>query len=300
MSDFGSRLKKARKDKNVTQKELARVLGVAQSAIANYENNTRFPGLDTLREISDFLNISLDHLLGVEEKIKYNASQSLGSEDYSKIVDEFLELLVDFREEQAKELIKQVHLEGVILTTIIRQIFIPVLRKVGTGWQQGKISVAQEHYITAIIDRLIDFLSESQEVSPFQRLSAVFMSPSGEEHVLNLKMAAEFFKTAGWKTRFLGKNVPFDSLIDLIKEEKPVVLVISSLTIEGLNSAGYLISALKGELGSESPKVLLGGEIIDIERTKKYTNADYILNDFERLPITIEDIKDNIMKHRIG
>lgn len=300
MSDFGSRLKKARKDKNVTQKELAGVLGVAQSAIANYENNTRFPGLDTLREISDFLNTSLDYLLGVEEKIKHKASRSLESEDYFKIVDEFLELLLDFREEQAKELIKHVHSEGVILTTIIQQIFIPVLRKVGIGWQQGKISVAQEHYITAIIDRLIDFLSESQETGPFQRFSAVFMSPSGEEHVLTLKMAAEFFKAVGWKTRFIGTNVPLDSLINLIKEEKPEVLVMSSLTTEGLNSASYLISALKGELRSESPKVLLGGGIIDIERAKKHTKADYILNDLESLPITIEKLKENIIKHRIG
>lgn len=300
MSDFGSRLKKARKDKKVTQKELASVLGVAQSAIANYENNTRFPGLDTLREISDFLNISLDHLLGVEEKVKHKASRSLESENYSKIADEFLEHLVDFREEQAKELIKLVHSEGIMLTTIIQQIFVPVLRKVGIGWQLGKISVAQEHYITAIIDRLIDYLSESQETVPYQRLSAVFMSPGGEHHVLTLKMAAEFFKAAGWKTRFIGTNIPLDSLMNVIKEEKPEVLVMSTLTTEGLNSASYLISALKGELELESPKVLLGGVIIDIERTKKHTKADYILNDLENLPNTIEDLKENISKHRIG
>ncbi|HMM69954.1 MAG TPA: helix-turn-helix domain-containing protein [Gudongella oleilytica] len=300
MSDFGTRLKKARKDKKVTQKELARVLGVAQSAIANYENNTRFPGLDILREISDFLNISLDHLLGVEEKIRQKAIKSLESQDYSKTADEFLELLTDFREEQAKDLIKHIHSEGIALTIIIKRIFVPVLRKVGIGWQQGKISVAQEHYITAIIDRLIDYLSESQETAPFNGLSSVFMSPSGEEHVLTLKMASEFFKAAGWKTRFIGTNVPLDSLIDVIKEDKPEVLVMSSLTTEGLNSASYLISALKGELGLESPKVLLGGGILDIERIRKHTKADYILNDLESLPNTIEELKENIKKYRIG
>ncbi len=299
MSDFGTRLKKARKDKKVTQKELARVLGVAQSAIANYENNTRFPGLDTLREISDFLNISLDHLLGVEEKIRQKAFKSLEGQDYSKAADEFLELLTDFREEQAKDLIKHIHSEGIALTIIIKRIFVPVLRKVGIGWQQGKISVAQEHYITAIIDRLIDYLSESQETAPFNGLSSVFMSPSGEEHVLTLKMASEFFKAAGWKTRFIGTNVPLDGLVEVIEEERASVLVMSSLTNEGFNSAGYLISALKGVLGKESPLVVLGGKLEDEIRIKKETKADIVLDDLEKMVTVIKNLEDSIKSNRI-
>ena len=226
MSDFGSRLKKARKDKNITQKELARVLGVAQSAIANYENNTRFPGLDILREISDFLNVSLDHLLGVEIKHENQTSQLLNKRDYQTLANEFMELLLDYREEQAKDLIKHVRSQGVMLTTIIQRIFIPVLYNIGIGWQRGEVSVAQEHYITAIIDRMIDFLSESQGVGPSLEFSSVFMSPGGEEHVLSLKMAAEFFKAAGWAQpgchffRKLKTGIALQAFEDFMKFEQ--------------------------------------------------------------------------------
>lgn len=298
MSDFGSRLKKARKDKNITQKELARVLGVAQSAIANYENNTRFPGLDILREISDFLNVSLDHLLGVEIKHENQTSQLLNKRDYQTLANEFMELLLDYREEQAKDLIKHVRSQGVMLTTIIQRIFIPVLYNIGIGWQRGEVSVAQEHYITAIIDRMIDFLSESQGVGPSLEFSSVFMSPGGEEHVLTLKMAAEFFKAAGWKTRFIGMNVPLDGLLEVIKEENASVLVMASLTVDGMNSAGYLISALRGILGNGAPLVLLGGRIPDMEILKKQINADFILDSFDKLPETIKNIGEHLINNR--
>ena len=66
MTDFGTRLKRARKLKHITQRELAELLGVEQSAISNYETNFRLPVASALMEIANHLDVSVAYLLGGE------------------------------------------------------------------------------------------------------------------------------------------------------------------------------------------------------------------------------------------
>jgi PAS domain S-box-containing protein len=64
MQRFAKRLRKLRKELGLNQKELASELGYARTTIANYEQATRFPPLDTLFEIANYFHVSLDYLLG--------------------------------------------------------------------------------------------------------------------------------------------------------------------------------------------------------------------------------------------
>lgn len=75
MQKFASKLKEIRKDRKLSQKELAATLGYARTTIANYEQATRIPSLETLLEIADYFSVSLDYLLG-RTKIK-NTFQDL-------------------------------------------------------------------------------------------------------------------------------------------------------------------------------------------------------------------------------
>ncbi|MBS5129751.1 MAG: helix-turn-helix transcriptional regulator [Lachnospiraceae bacterium] len=57
----GEIIKKARKKAGFTQKELGEKLGVSASMIAQYENNTRNPKIETLKKISFALDSSIDY-----------------------------------------------------------------------------------------------------------------------------------------------------------------------------------------------------------------------------------------------
>lgn len=62
---FSDRLKELRKGKNITQEELARLLGVERSTVGKWESKKGIvPPADMLVIISDFFNVSLDYLLG--------------------------------------------------------------------------------------------------------------------------------------------------------------------------------------------------------------------------------------------
>ncbi|MCC8101443.1 MAG: helix-turn-helix domain-containing protein [Clostridiales bacterium] len=58
----GERIKKARKTAGLTQKQLAAKLGTSQQNIAQYESGKRNPKQETLREIADILNVSIEDL----------------------------------------------------------------------------------------------------------------------------------------------------------------------------------------------------------------------------------------------
>lgn len=65
---FGKNLKELRKAKSMTQKELGELLNLSERIIGFYESDERFPrGGETLKEIADIFNVSIDSLLGRNE-----------------------------------------------------------------------------------------------------------------------------------------------------------------------------------------------------------------------------------------
>ena len=66
MVEFGSRLRKLRKERNLTQEQLASLIGVKNSVISFYEVGERLPSPDVLRKMALALHVSTDYLLGIE------------------------------------------------------------------------------------------------------------------------------------------------------------------------------------------------------------------------------------------
>ncbi|NGP44911.1 helix-turn-helix domain-containing protein [Bacillaceae bacterium SIJ1] len=63
MDSIGEKIKRQRKEKQLTQQDLADLLNVSRSAISNWESERNYPDLSTLVQLSDALDISLDQLL---------------------------------------------------------------------------------------------------------------------------------------------------------------------------------------------------------------------------------------------
>lgn len=61
---IGTRLKKLRKEKGLTQTELGSMLNVTKVSICCYEKNVRVPSLETLEDISNIFGLSCDYFLG--------------------------------------------------------------------------------------------------------------------------------------------------------------------------------------------------------------------------------------------
>ncbi|MFG6273942.1 helix-turn-helix domain-containing protein [Megasphaera hexanoica] len=59
-----NRVKELRKQRNMTQEELGKVLDIQKAAISKYENGRAEPSTDVLKKMSAFFGVSIDYLLG--------------------------------------------------------------------------------------------------------------------------------------------------------------------------------------------------------------------------------------------
>ena len=64
------RLKKLRKERNISQLKLAIDLNMNQNSISRYENNEREADYETLIKFADYFDVSLDYLLGRTDEMK--------------------------------------------------------------------------------------------------------------------------------------------------------------------------------------------------------------------------------------
>ena len=67
MSKFPERLKALRKDKGLSQDQLAKEVGLTHTAIGLWEQDKRVPNLDAVISLAKFFDVSIDFLAGLKD-----------------------------------------------------------------------------------------------------------------------------------------------------------------------------------------------------------------------------------------
>lgn len=88
----GQRLREARKKVNLTQEELANIIGVKAAEVSQYESNKRTPRWPTFNKLLDALHITADEVLGRDVTVH-------DGDDYEvKMAKEDLQILSSIKE----------------------------------------------------------------------------------------------------------------------------------------------------------------------------------------------------------
>lgn len=278
MTTFGERLRLLRKQRGLNQSQLSKVLGIGQTTIANYEKNMRFPNEDMLMKIADYFDVSLDYLFGRVDQNKRmhrieKQDSSMGIQD---LKDEFLSMLMDSDEDRALELLMIPLSDGIPVQVIYEEIIQDALYQVGALWETGVIDVASEHLISEMVSRIIARLDAY--IKPKRKLDSrvLCMTINGEIHTLGLRMVNNILKEEGFKTFYLGINVPIDALIQQLIDKNIDFLVISVTMESHLNVLELLIRQLKSHQKLSQLKVIVGGMAFTENRNRvKDLGADF-------------------------
>ena len=67
MNKFPERLKELRNDLNLSQRQLSKLVGFSQAAIANWEAGNQIPNIETAITFALFFKVTTDYLLGLED-----------------------------------------------------------------------------------------------------------------------------------------------------------------------------------------------------------------------------------------
>lgn len=93
------RLKALRKQHKLTQTQVGNYLGITVSAYGNYELGQREPSIDMLGKLADYFGVTVDYLIGRDDKalsepLKTKKSPALSEEDEA-MLNTYLELSDD-------------------------------------------------------------------------------------------------------------------------------------------------------------------------------------------------------------
>ena len=85
-------LRKLRKGKELSLKQLGNYLGMSESTISLYENNKREPDIATLFKLADYFDVSVDYLLDRESKKEASLPVTMLEKDAQKLLDMYDEM----------------------------------------------------------------------------------------------------------------------------------------------------------------------------------------------------------------
>ena len=86
---FGQRLSRLRKEKGLTQEDIANKITISPQAVSKWENDVSSPDIDYLTSLADILGVSVDELLGRKESVKASAEpQNETTENAEDVVNE--------------------------------------------------------------------------------------------------------------------------------------------------------------------------------------------------------------------
>jgi methanogenic corrinoid protein MtbC1 len=135
----------------------------------------------------------------------------------------------------------------------------PALYAIGLGWQENRVTVAQEHLATAICLRFLSDLFSAETPAPPTGRRALFAGVERNQHVLGLRIVADAFELAGWSVQFLGANTPTAALLSQVDRWRPELVGLSASLVQQLLVLPTAIDALHAEFGAQRPAVMVGG-----------------------------------------
>jgi MerR family transcriptional regulator, light-induced transcriptional regulator len=174
----------------------------------------------------------------------------------------------------AKKIITESISFGISPKSLYLYVIIPAQQKLGDLWQEGKISVAEEHRATNIsiieLNRLRQFLKPKSKIGK----KVLIASVEGDSHIIGGRIVADFLYLDGWDVEFLGSNTPTSDLISHIKKNPVDLLGLSVSTLNNIPSLRSALTAIKAELPKQ--KIIIGGSALNDSDSPKDFGVDGI------------------------
>jgi MerR family transcriptional regulator, light-induced transcriptional regulator len=173
----------------------------------------------------------------------------------------FLEELLHGRRSEAFDLVHDLVDRGVPIEDVYRHVFEPVLHETGRRWQVNRISVAEEHYVTAATQLAMSQLSPLLFRSPRIGRRVLVSCVGGELHEVGARMVADLFELAGWESHYLGADTPSQAVAELASVRRVDLVAVSATLPSHRDEVTRMVAVLRA--ATDAP-VLVGGRLFQL------------------------------------
>lgn len=137
-------------------------------------------------------------------------------------------------------------LSTVSVETLLLDVVVPYLHTLGDRWEDGTISVVQEHFASNLLRGRLMGLARGWGLGSGPIL--VLACPPGEEHDLGLIMFGIAVSRRGRRVVFLGADTPLDTMRETVGAIKPAAVVLAVTRPESLRDQREALRALASDV----------------------------------------------------
>lgn len=198
---------------------------------------------------------------------------------------EWIEACLRFDEQAAEAALAQ-SFSLFSVETVCLSILQKALAEIGERWHQGKVTVQQEHYASALAFRRLEALLSSQPL-PTRPGRVLIGCPADEEHTFIPLLLSVLLRRRGYDVVYLGANVPLRSMEPTITSTSPKLVL---LTAQQLFTAASLLETAR-LLEKEEIPLAYGGLIFRrIPELAQRIPGHYLGDDIEHSLQSIEQL----------
>lgn len=220
--------------------------------------------VDSARHILDIYRAMQSHHDRIIELSRMTPVDLFRPRTWSADLEELLSHLFKGSWEKAAQILTSNLEEGPKCTHSYQRGVEAVMYRTGALWEEGKISVAQEHLATSTMDRVMAYSYEKHLTKKPTMGKAIVACPEDEQHELGGRLVADILETNGWDCTFLGANVPIAELANIAMQFSPDIICLSVTIPYHLSNVQKTIDTVRKQEGLEDVKIMVGGLAFEV------------------------------------
>ncbi|HZE03722.1 MAG TPA: cobalamin B12-binding domain-containing protein [Solirubrobacteraceae bacterium] len=181
--------------------------------------------------------------LGARFKLTRHSGEGAAVEEAAAGRRQVLAALERYDETGAEQVLEKIAARSAA-TTLIRDVFLPLLREIGERWASARLNVAQEHFASGFVHTRLLALARGWDRGLGPR--ALLACPAGEQHVMGLVSFGIVLHQVGWRITYLGADTPPAGLADAAEMVQPRLVVLSCTMAGRLEPHAAVLRRLTG------------------------------------------------------
>ncbi|NLB94497.1 MAG: hypothetical protein GX785_02195 [Armatimonadetes bacterium] len=185
-----------------------------------------------------------------------------GCTDLGEMGERILGHLLDYDRNAAQEDLHLLLLAGHPPEEIYEHTITPMMERVGTLWEAGQVSVAQEHFVSAQVETALSVLFWLLAPAPADDAPAACVcAVPGNVHNIGPRILHHYLTTDGWKVLFLDGMTPLEDLVRLVGERRTRLVGLSVATDDQLPITVQSVATLRA-MHRPPEAIFVGGPLI--------------------------------------
>ncbi|MEA2512034.1 MAG: MerR family transcriptional regulator, light-induced transcriptional regulator [Thermomicrobiales bacterium] len=215
--------------------------------------------------------------------------------------DQIIKALVKFDAATADRAVEEA-LALVAVDDVCLHVLEAALVEVGDRWRRGEVGTGSEHFASCFVMRKFAALFNLSQPQ-YGRGPIVAACVEGELHEIGLLLTSLFLSRHGFRVVYLGANLPLCDLLTVVREVRPMLVMLSAATETAVEKLNVAIATLRGAVVERkgltpAPMIGFGGRIF-VDRPELRDEIDALFLGVNARE-TIECVEQALARDRAG